>query len=65
MSTEKACHGIGCTQHALCARYQAVEIEPERERMASCDGGAKFVPLSLAPHQITDDAERQVQWGQG
>jgi hypothetical protein len=66
VSNEKACHGIGCQQHTLCARYHAVEIEPDRERMPSCNGGQQFILMGQpTPAHIDDDSERQVQWGQG
>lgn len=67
MSTnEKSCFGIGCSQHTLCARYHAVEIEPERARMDSCDAGGKFVMMgSPTPAQEPDDVLRQILWGHG
>ena len=64
MTSEKSCFGIGCNQHTLCARYHAVETHPEMPRMDSCESGDKFVVL-CGPGQIDDDAQRQVQWGQG
>lgn len=41
----RACYGINCEAHKTCARYHAIETDPEAERIGRCEGKSLYIPI--------------------
>lgn len=41
-----ACYGVACDVHPACARYHAIETDPEAERIGRCEGKSLYIPIN-------------------
>lgn len=58
-TSERACYGVGCYEHAGCARYAAVDnnSNPDQLFMGCCGmDRADFIPLARIQTFVTEPA---------